>query len=73
VNRRQWSRLAPATVYLGSANFVKATLIDASIGVRGAQWHDHYAEWFDRVIWSGGHASLLPSWRRGESPSLDRE
>jgi hypothetical protein len=58
--------IAPATVYIGSANFVRATLQDVSIGVRGAAWHDHYAKWFD-VIWEGGHASLLPEYRRGES------
>jgi len=58
--------IAPATLYLGSANFVKATLQGVSIGVRGASWHDHYAKWFD-AMWNGGDASLLPAWRRGES------
>jgi len=61
-------RIAPATVYIGSANFVKATLQDVSIGVRGTSWHDHYAEWFDAVC-NGGHASLLPAWRRGLAPT----
>jgi hypothetical protein len=46
--------IAPATVYLGSANFVKATNQDVSIGVRGAHWHNHYAKWFD-IVWSSGH------------------
>jgi len=45
--------IAPATVYLGSANFVKAMLADVSFGVRGPQWHDHYATWFD-ILWSHG-------------------
>ena len=47
--------IAPATVYIGSANFVKATIHDISIGVRGPSWHDHYAAWFD-TLWSAGHS-----------------
>jgi phosphatidylserine/phosphatidylglycerophosphate/cardiolipin synthase-like enzyme len=58
--------IAPATVYVGSANFVKATLWDVSIGVRGTSWHDHYAKQFD-AMWDGGDASLLPAWRRGSA------
>jgi hypothetical protein len=42
--------IEPATVYVGSANFVRAALEDISIGVRGTQWHDHYAEWFDALF-----------------------
>jgi phosphatidylserine/phosphatidylglycerophosphate/cardiolipin synthase-like enzyme len=43
----------PATVYVGSANFVPAMIQDPSIGVRGAQWHNYYAAWFDR-LWCNG-------------------
>ncbi len=40
--------IEPNTVYLGSANFVKNTLADISVGLRSKDAHDHYAQWFDR-------------------------
>jgi PLD-like domain len=40
--------IEPDTVYVGSANFVTASLKDVEIGVRSQPLHDHYAAMFDK-------------------------
>jgi hypothetical protein len=42
--------IEPATVYLGSANFVNNALNDVSVGLRSRAAHDHYAQWFDETF-----------------------
>jgi hypothetical protein len=42
--------IEPETVYLGSANLVKNTLADISIGLRLKAAHDYYAAWFDKTF-----------------------
>jgi hypothetical protein len=39
--------IEPKTIYLGSANLVKNTLADISVGLRSKDAHDYYAKWFD--------------------------
>jgi phosphatidylserine/phosphatidylglycerophosphate/cardiolipin synthase-like enzyme len=39
--------IEPDTTYLGSANFVPASISDLVIGIRSRAVHAHYAQWFD--------------------------
>jgi hypothetical protein len=46
--------IEPATVYVGSTNFVRSALKDISVGIRSRNFHDYYARWFDEQLWQSG-------------------